>query len=222
MPKKRASNLLLMGLTGIGMAGGALFALAIAFRISGFLGGPGYDLYSIPSSSMSPTLRIGDYMFALANVNGGEPPPRGEIVVYKWPSDLKTDFDKRVVGLPGDRVQYREGRLYLNGEMVERVRLTTAEVEMLKFSDERGVPPFYWERLPGGTRYVIAEMSDDEMLDNTDEFIVPPGHAFVLGDNRDNSLDGRKDGFVPLELIHGKPLYIYWSKDRSRIGERIQ
>ncbi|MFM9843112.1 MAG: signal peptidase I [Dongiaceae bacterium] len=201
---------------------GALFALAIVFRVSGFLGGPGYDLYGIPSRSMAPALRQGDYMFALTNVYGSELPRRGEIVVFKHPGDRKTDYDKRVIGLPGDRVQYRDGRLYLNGALVEREPLSAAEVEALNYPNEYGVPFFYWERLPNGARYVIAEDSDDGQLDNSDEIIVPSDSLFTLGDNRDNSADSRVGGFVPRDLLRARPLYIYWSRDRSRIGMALQ
>lgn len=178
--------------------------------------------FSIPSGSMSPTLRVGDRVVASGNWFESRPPARGEIAIYKRPSDLKTDWVKRIVGLPGDRVQYKQGRLYLNGEIVERVSLTPAEVEALQFSDEGRVPLFYWEQMPGGARYVIAERSDDEAFDNTNEFTVPPAHVFVLGDNRDDSLDSRSDGFVPVELLRAKPLHVFWSGDWGRIGERFE
>jgi signal peptidase I len=169
---------------------------------------------------MAPTVRKGDHVFALTH--GGPLPLHGEIVVFKRPSDRKTDFIKRVIGLPGDRVQYRDGRLYLNGMPVERAPLSAAEVAALNYSDVQGVLSFYWERLPDGARYLIGERSDNEALDNTDEFIVPSDSLFMLGDNRDNSSDSRIWGFVPRDLLRASPLYIYGSYDRNRIGMTLQ
>ncbi len=131
-------------------------------------------------------------------------------------------FIKRVIGLPGDRVQLRAGRLYLNGMLVERVPLSAAEFKALNFSSEYGAPSIYWEQLPDGARYVIAETGDDENLDNTEEFIVPPDSLFMLGDNRDSSADSRIWGFVPRDLLRAKPLYIYGSYDCGRIGMTLQ
>jgi signal peptidase I len=92
----------------------------------------------------------------------------------------------------------------------------------LNYVGEGGGPHFYWEQLSGGPRYVIAEISNDTPLDNTEEFIVPPGNVFLLGDNRDNSRDSRMDGFVPIELLRAKPLHVFWSEDWGRIGERLE
>jgi len=170
---------------------------------------------------MFPAVRIGDHILALANVYTDEVPPRGQIVVFKYPPDRKTDYIKRVVGLPGDRVQLRNGRLYINEQMVPREPVAPAGIE-----DPDGPRlSIYRETLPGGATYLIAETSDYEPLDNTEVFIVPDGTVFLLGDNRDHSSDSRISdtvGYVPLALLRDKPLIVYWSTDWSRIGTEIQ
>ena len=181
-------------------------------RILAMLGGPGYALYDIPSGSMFPNVRVGDHILTLANVYVDEVPPRGQIVVFKYPQDRKTDYIKRVVGLPGDRIQLRGGRLYINDQLVPREPVADADVgnaDGPRFN-------FYRETLPGGAAYLIAENSDDGPLDNTQVFAVPDANVFLLGDNRDHSADSRMNtgvGYVPLALLRDKPLFVYWSKD---------
>ena len=200
---------------------GAIVILpGMALRISGTLGGPGYALYDIPSLSMVPTIRRGDYLFALANVYKDQVPPRGQIVVFKYPPDGETDYIKRVIGLPGDRIQLRAGRLYLNDQLVPREPAPDADV-----GDDNSHLTIYRETLPDGASYLIAETSDDEPLDNTEAFTVPDGDVFMLGDNRDHSSDSRVTnavGYVPLALLRDKPLLVYWSKDLGRIGKQIR
>src|SRR5262245_53077552 len=117
MARKRDSGWILITLAAIG---GVVLLSGMALRISGTLGGPGYDLYDIPSHSMFPSVRLGDYILAFANVYRNEVPPRGQVVVFKFPQDGKTDYIKRVIGLPGDRVQLRGGRLFINDQLVPR------------------------------------------------------------------------------------------------------
>lgn len=216
MARKRDSGWIWITLASIG---GIIIVPIFALRILGMLGGPGYALYDIPSRSMFPNLRLGDNILALANVYTNEVPPRGQIVVFKFPEDRKTDYIKRVVGLPGDRIQLRDGRLYINDQLVPREPVADAGIE-----DSDGPRlNIYRETLLGGATYLIAESSDDAEVDNTQLFIVPEGNVFVLGDNRDSSLDNRTGvGYVPLALLRDKPLFVYWSKDRSRIGAKIQ
>ena len=199
--------------------GGIVMASVMALRISGLLGGPGYDLYNIPSNSMFPSVRLGDYILAFANVYRNEVPPRGQILVFKYPPDGKTDYIKRVIGLPGDRVQLRAGRLFINDQLVAREPAPDIEAPY----DEK--LRIYRETLPGGVSHLIAEASDEQELDNTEVFTVPEGSVFVLGDNRDHSSDSRiRDtvGYVPLSLLRDKPVLVLWSKDLKRIGTEIE
>jgi signal peptidase I len=201
--------------------GGIIVAPIFVLRVLAMLGGPGYDLYDIPSGSMFPNLQVGDKIFAFANVYTNKVPPRGQIVVFKFPQDRRTDYVKRVVGLPGDRIQLRAGRLYINDQLVPREPVVDMEM-----ADPYGrTLKLYRETQPGGASYVIAEERDDGELDNTAVFTVRDGAVFLLGDNRDHSSDSRMSegvGYVPLDLLRDKPLFVYWSQDRKRIGAKVQ
>lgn len=178
---------------------------------------PSIDAYNSPSGSMSPTLVEGDYYQTRTLAFAGRLPERGEIAVFRPPSEPDVDFVKRIIGLPGDRIQLREGRLYINDVVVGRVELTHEEAASLPQHDPDDRA--YREILPGGASHLISEIGDDGQLDNTPEIVVPAEHVFVLGDNRDRSNDSRGGlGFIPLASLHDKPLFIYWSADKSRIG----
>jgi signal peptidase I len=182
---------------------------------------PSIDAYNSPSGSMSPTLVEGDYYQTRTRAFVGRLPGRGEIAVFRPTSDPDVDFVKRIIGLPGDRIQLREGRLYINDVMVERVELSREEAASLPLY--RPNDHIYRETLPDGASHLISEVSDTGQLDNTPEFIVPAEHVFVLGDNRDRSNDSRAGlGFIPLAGLHDKPLFIYWSADKSRIGKVLE
>ena len=216
MARKRDSGWFWITLAAIG---GIVILSGMALRISGKLGGPGYDLYDIPSNSMFPNVRPGDYILAFANLYRNEVPPRGQVVVFKYPPDGKTDYIKRVIGLPGDRIQLRAGRLYINDQLVPRERTP----DIAAPDGHRYI--IYRETLPGGASYLIAEESDEQELDNTEVFTVPDGSVFLLGDNRDHSSDSRIKvtvGYVPLDLLRDKPVIVYWSKDLKRIGTEIR
>jgi signal peptidase I len=175
--------------------------------------------YNIPSGSNIPTLLVGDHLMAEKGYYSRNEPQRGDVAIFKLPSDPKIDYIKRVVGLPGDTIQMIGGRLYINGAPVARERVEDETVA-------RGATtlriPHYIETLPGGHRYRIREeRGDDGALDNTPPYLVPADHYFVLGDNRDNSQDSRvlsEVGFVPRANFRDRPTYIYWSRDHSRIG----
>ena len=182
---------------------------------------PSVDAYNSPSGSMSPTLVEGDYYQTRTRAFVGRLPERGEIAIFKPTSDPDVHFVKRIIGLPGDRIQLLEGRLSINGVMVERVELSREEAALVPhdYPDDQ----LYREMLPGGASYLISEVSDTGYNDNTLEFLVPAEHVFVLGDNRDRSNDSRASlGFIPLAGLRDKPLFIYWSADKSRIGTVVE
>ena len=185
--------------------------------------------FRIPSGSMYPTLQVGDYLFVSKYTYGysrysfpaGLPlfkdrifysePKRGDIAVFKFPKNPHTDFIKRIIGLPGDKIQVKDGRLYINGEQVER-----SEKERYIIDEYVAIPEFYHqydETLPEGKIHRIIEMSDEErIVDNTEEFTVPEDMFFMMGDNRDRSDDSRLSvGFVPKENLVGKARFIFFS-----------
>jgi len=206
-----------------------VYALLIAIAIRTVA----YEPFSIPSGSMIPTLEIGDYLFVSKYSYGysryslpfGLPlikdrifytePERGDVVVFKLPSDNSTDYIKRIIGLPGDKVQVKEGRLYINGNMLERKELRK---ESNIFPDgSRRMVTVYEETLPEGKVHLIQEISDKEAPDNTPVYAVPEDHFFMMGDNRDNSMDSRfaNVGAVPKINLEGKALRIFFSSDGS-------
>ncbi len=218
-------------------------ALLIALVIRTVL----FQPFNIPSGSLIPTLLIGDYLFVSKYSYGysryslpqlpdslawmmprsvelpkgriiDSAPKRGDVAVFKLPRDGSTDYIKRVIGLPGDRIQMVEGRLVINGQVVPRV-----EVEKYTTSDAYGrkVPvATYNETLPGGVTHRIIEIEGDRGFnDNTPVITVPEGHYFMMGDNRDNSTDSRvpaeRDGVgpVPFDNFVGRAEVIFFSFD---------
>jgi len=181
--------------------------------------------FTIPSGSMLPTAQVGDYVFAekltygMSQYSvfgglgpgiriGGRLPGRGEIVAFALPSNPRQDWISRVIGLPGDRIQMRGGRLFINGILVER--------ERLEGSEENAPDVTYMERLPGGVEHQVVEVSDEAPGDNTREFLVPAEHYFMMGDNRDNSNDSRFEvGFVPADNIESRPFFIVFNPNSA-------
>jgi len=213
----------------------AVIAVCLAIIIRSLL----FEPFNIPSGSMKPTLQVGDYLFVqkpaygysrysfpfgIAPIEGriwDKPPKRGDVIVFKLPTDTGIDYIKRVIGMPGDTVQVKRGRLYLNGAEVPR-----ESVGLKKFDDEylgEVTMREYIQTLPDGTMFSIYEQSDDEPLDNTQIFTVPEGHYFMMGDNRDNSQDSRVShavGFVPYENFVGRADFIFFSTNgHARIYE---
>jgi signal peptidase I len=143
----------------------------------------------------------------------GSEPERGDIVVFKFPPDNKTDYIKRLIGLPGDRIQMVDGILYINGNPVPKVRVEDY-VETNEYGTVRTVPQ-YRETLPNGVSYNVLDRANT-IADNTGVYVVPAGHYFMMGDNRDDSNDSRADvGMVPFENLVGRARFIWWSVDES-------
>lgn len=174
--------------------------------------------FSIPSISNLPTLQVGDHFIADNRAYELRGPARGDVVVFRLPRDESVDYVKRVIGLPGDKIQLTDGIVSINGVPVDRNR-TKDFVQ----PDGQTVQQ-YLETLPNGRSFLTLDLGTTSPGDNTAETEVPPDHYFVLGDNRDNSADSRfpNVGTVPRGNIFARAGGIYYSKDFKRIGRRIE
>jgi signal peptidase I len=194
--------------------------IALAIRLLLFEG------FEIPSGSMKSTLLIGDRLFVSRYSYGysryslpfspplfsgrifGSAPERGDVAVFVLPKD-SSNLIKRVIGLPGDRIRMVRGLLHINGVPVKRERVGDF------IDDENGARVRRWrETLSNGVSYQSLDLQDNGPLDNTEEYLVPPGHYFMMGDNRDNSTDSRvlsEVGYVPFENFIGKAQIIFFS-----------
>jgi signal peptidase I len=192
-----------------------------------------FQPFNIPTGSLVPTLLTGDYLFVSKYSYGysrhsipfsppvfsgriwGAEPKRGDIAVFKLPKDPSKDYIKRVIGLPGDRIQVLEGILHINGQPVKRERIEDYPTEDA-FGRTIAVPQ-YRETLPEGLTHRIIELHGDRgSWDNTPAYTVPAGHFFMMGDNRDNSMDSRDEagvGVVPYENLVGRAEIIFFSVD---------
>jgi signal peptidase I len=220
-------------------------ALLIALVIRTFL----FQPFNIPSGSLIPTLLIGDYLFVskysygysrysfpfgnlLPKIGGldgrviGSAPKRGDIAVFKLPRDNSTDYIKRVIGLPGDKIQMVDGVLVINGQKIKKEKLSQTEVAAGAGFKDRAT--FYRETLPNGVSYVIQELDlyGNKLGRNTQLYEVPPSHFFMMGDNRDNSLDSRDTsaqgvGFVPYENFVGRAEIIFFSVEEEGAAWKV-
>jgi signal peptidase I len=191
--------------------------------------------YRVPSPSMVPTLLVGDELIGSKFAYGygkysspiglmpdfsgrlfGEAPERGDVIVFRLPRDPSTTYVKRLIGLPGDRIQMQKGRLYINDAIVPRRAIGPFANDV----GGRGIAStLYVETLPNGREHELVEISDAEEHDDTPSFVVPPKHYFMMGDNRDNSLDSRiaaEDGgvgFVPEDNLVARAELVLLSRD---------
>ncbi len=203
------------------------FALLIAILIRSILIQPFY----IPSSSMEPTLLIGDRIFVTKYTYGlskhsfpfspnvtnkrffYKTPKRGDLVVFKTPADNRTDYIKRLIGLPGDSIQFIEGDIFLNNKKIKRK--PNATVKQVRCGKETFNVTSFTEILSNDSNY-ITSYNKDGTLQNTKKFIVPKNHFFLLGDNRDCSRDSRyleSVGYVNYINLVGKAQFIFFSND---------
>ena len=188
-----------------------------------------FQPFRIPSESMTPTLLIGDYLFVSKYSYGysrysiplslplfsgrvfATPPARGDVAVFRLPTDDSEDYIKRVIGLPGDRIQMRRGVLHINDEPVRRERIE----DYVDREQEDLVRVERWrETLPNGVAYTALNLVDGGPLDDTPVYRVPAGHYFMMGDNRDDSVDSRvlsTVGYVPFENMVGRAEIIFFS-----------
>lgn len=201
-------------------------AIVLAFIFRSFL----FEPFYIPSSSMKSTLLIGDYVFVSKYTYGyskhsfpfgipffegrkfGNAPQRGDVVVFKLPSDTGVNYIKRLVGLPGDKIQVKDSILFINGQPLPRKK-----IENFIDKDSKGNTqeiPQYIETMPNGVSYRVLDEDSNGALDNTEVYTVPEKHYFFMGDNRDNSQDSRvlyAVGFVPEENLLGPARIIFFS-----------
>ena len=208
-------------------------AVFIALLIRSFFAEP----FNIPSGSMKPNLLVGDFIFVSKWSYGysrhslpfslplipkrifGSIPKRGEVVVFKTPQDNRTDYIKRVIGLPGDRIRIFNGQIIINDSTILR-KQNTDFIDVKKNSETKRIrkyTEFFYEK-----EIQVLDIMDNGIVDNTPLFVVPENHFFVMGDNRDNSQDSRFTnvvGYIPMENLVGKARYIFFSLENSRFLE---
>jgi signal peptidase I len=206
------------------------YALVIALLIRSFFFQPFY----IPSSSMEPTLLIGDRLFVSKYTYGysrhsvpfsprlfknrilNKKPKRGDVIVFKTPADNRTDYIKRLIGIPGDKIQIKNHDLYLNDQKVKKEKIEiNYPINCGNISLDNDS---FIETLPNGINYIASYLKEGSMIES-DKFIVPENHYFFMGDNRDCSKDSRflgSVGYVNFENLVGKAEIIFFSNDSKK------
>jgi signal peptidase I len=204
-----------------------IYAILIAFFIRTFILQP----FTIPSGSMLPNLLVGDYLFVSKYSYGysryslpfspniikdrifASLPERGDVVVFRLPNDTDVDYIKRVIGLPGDKIQIINGLIYINDEEVS----ITNYNDNYKYFTQYNKNTLKNEILDGKSHYIL-DLETESLGDNTGIYRVPNDHYFMMGDNRDNSLDSRfidQVGYVPFENFVGRAEFLFFSSDKS-------
>ena len=207
-----------------------LIAIFIALLIRSFI----FEPFNIPSGSMKPNLLVGDFIFVSKYSYGfskhslpfsipfipgkifSNTPERGEVVVFKTPENNRTDYIKRVIGLPGDKIEIKNGVIFINGSEILRKKLNDFVDTDNKTSNKRVrmYNEYFYNK-----EINILDITDNGIVDNTQLFNVPENHFFVMGDNRDNSQDSRfmsTVGFIPYENLVGKAQFIFFSLENAR------
>jgi signal peptidase I len=197
--------------------------LVLLMCVADAVAAPEFKIQSfyIPSGAMTPTMLVGDYLTVDKTYYRSHSAERGDVVVFKLPTDNSTVWIKRVIGLPGDHIQMKNGILYINDQPCPRKR-----IEDFLYHEGNGmVIPLaqYIETLPNGVQHPLIKMGDNGTLDNTQVYDVPPGKYFMMGDNRDNSRDSRilsAFGYIPAENLIGRAEFIHFSIDgEARLWE---
>ena len=207
-----------------------LIAIFIALLIRSFI----FEPFNIPSGSMKPNLLVGDFIFVSKYSYGfskhslpfsiplipgkifSNTPERGDVVVFKTPENNRTDYIKRVIGLPGDKIEIKNGIIFINGSEILRKKLNDFIDTDNKTTNKRVrmYNEYFFNK-----EVNILDITDNGIADNTQLFNVPENHFFVMGDNRDNSQDSRfisTVGFIPYENLVGKAQFIFFSLENAR------